>query len=141
MATKLLFSRYDLPVLHPYMFPVTDGMSSFQLYSTELALNVEVSANRLSLQYPQGTSRSYFSLIIGTFKDELTLGSIEDIPGVDISVSGNVDPAYRWAFVGQQNEDLGNGTLINDFEYWNCTFLMAPEFQGVPTLTLDLQIK
>ena len=141
METKLLFFRYEPLALHHYVFPVTDPISSFQLYSTELALNVEVSANHLSLQYPQGTSRSYFSLVIGTFIDELTLGSLEDIPGINISVSGNVDPAYKWAFVGQQNEDLGNGTLINDFEYWNCTFLMAPEFEGVPTLTLDLQFK
>ncbi|KAH7304675.1 hypothetical protein B0I35DRAFT_454545 [Stachybotrys elegans] len=114
-----------------------DQVAFLSLYSTETALEVEVAANYLSLKYPLGNKTSIFSLVIGTFPDALTIASLDEIPGLEISTSGNVDPNYKWSFVGQQN---AGGNLINDFEYWNCTFVMPATFEGVPTLVLDLKV-
>jgi hypothetical protein len=75
--------------------------------------------------------------MIGTFEEALTLSSLDDIPGLDIAVSGNVNMTYEWSFVGQQT----GGSLVNDFEFWNCTFLVPEYFEGIPTLSLDFMLK
>lgn len=98
---------------------------------------MDVSPGHLGLQYPSGSQASQFTLVIGTFNEALTISSLNDVPGLDIVVSGNINTTHEWSFVGQQT----NGSLINDFEFWNCTFFMPDYFEGVPTLNLDLTYK
>ena len=102
-----------------------------------MALGVDVSAGHLGLSYPQGNATSKFTLVIGTFDDALTISGLDEVPGVTITVGGNIDIDYTWTFVGQQT----GGSLINDFEYWNCTFSMPKGFEGVPTLDLEIELQ
>lgn len=106
-----------------------------QLYPTEMALDVKVSRKKLTLSYPRGTSASVFTFIVGTFSKKWTIGGWQDIQGLKVKVTGNVEPKYSLAFGGGYG---GSGSPIRDFEYWNFTYTMPAGFKGTPTVTLDL---
>lgn len=79
------------------------------LYSTEKSLDVEVTPGRLNLTYPAGTSSSIFTFLVSTFKLQRDITSWADIPGLNISVSGNVGPEYSLVFTGAEG---GVGSVI-----------------------------
>ena len=96
-----------------------------------------MSANTLNLTYPDGDGDTTFDLWVSTFIGKTTLSSIEDIPNLKISVSGNVDKNYSVQFAGKNG---GEGSVANGFEYWIFQFKMPGEFEGPPNLTLDLEV-
>lgn len=77
-----------------------------------------------------------FTLAVTTFKKALTIGSLDEITGLAVSVPGNVKLTPVWSFLGQQL-----GEPINAFEYWNATFVMPEGYKGAPGLTLDFDLK
>ncbi|KAM0419054.1 hypothetical protein ACHAPT_011993 [Fusarium lateritium] len=108
-----------------------------QLYPTETGIQTKVEPGKLSLAYPHGSSASVFSLLVGTFKSKRTIAGWEDVPGLKVAVSGNVNSTFSLSFGGHYG---GTDTPIRDFEFWNFTYTMPAYFVGTPTLTLDLEM-
>ncbi|KAM5343671.1 hypothetical protein ACJ41O_012208 [Fusarium nematophilum] len=117
---------------------MTDDETAFlTLRPTDRSLQSEVSPGKLSLTYPSGNISSIFTLVVTTFRSKPTLSSIEDIPELNISVSGNVNPSYSLAFAGQNG---GQGSTAHTFEFWNFTFAMPEVFVGAPNLILEFEV-
>jgi hypothetical protein len=113
-------------------------LTALQLYPTETALQVEVSPNKLNLTYPQGNSSSMFTLIVGTFKQNRTIADWSDVVGLDVDVATNANTSYTLAFGGAMG---GSVETIRDFEIWNFTYAMPDDFEGIPTLSLDVNLR
>ncbi|UPL02755.1 hypothetical protein LCI18_013689 [Fusarium solani-melongenae] len=112
-------------------------ISFISLYPTETTLNTKVGPGQLILSYPTGHSGSIFSLLVGTFKNKRTISGWEDVAGLKVAVSGNVNTTYGLSFGGHYG---GSDSPIRDFEFWNFTYTMPAGFVGTPSLTLDLEI-
>ena len=108
-----------------------------QLYPTEMALQADVSPARLNLRYPHGNASSIFTLVVSAFTKQRILTGWEGVQNLNVTVSGNVDPSYSLSFAGQYG---GTSKLLRDFEFWNFTYIMPKDFEGVPNLCLDLQL-
>ncbi|KPM43742.1 hypothetical protein AK830_g2758 [Neonectria ditissima] len=118
---------------------ITDREVAFlTLRPTERALQSEVSPGKLSLTYPDGDSSTIFAVVVSTFLGKPTLSNLGDIPGLDVSVSGNVNTSYSLAFAG---ENGGSASPAHTFEFWSFTFAMPDEFEGAPNLVLEFQPK
>lgn len=113
-----------------------DEISFISLWPTEFALDAEVSAGRLSLSYPRGSSASQFSLLVGTQKRKPEVNGWEDLLGLQVSVSGNVNLTHKLQFGGQEG---GGVSTVRDFEVWNFTYYMPTDsVNQVPNIVLDL---
>ena len=65
------------------------------------------------------------------------ISSLEDVPGLSIKLSGNVNPEPSLVFGGAKG---GEGNTIQSFEAWIFEFTMpAGNFSGLPNLVLDLE--
>lgn len=124
----------NLPTSAPFDLTNTCAL---QLYPTEMALDVKVSPRKLSLSYPYGNASSIFTFVVGTFSEKWTVAGWEDVQGLKVEVSGNVDPEYALSFAGSYG---GSDSPIRDFEFWNFTYTMPSDFKGVPTVELDLTV-
>ncbi|KAK2472670.1 hypothetical protein H9L39_14845 [Fusarium oxysporum f. sp. albedinis] len=60
-----------------------------------------------------------------------------DVQGLEVKVSGNVNSTYTLSFAGGYG---GADSLIRDFEFWNFTYTMPSDFQGVPSVELDFKL-
>lgn len=112
-------------------------ISFISLYPTEMALDVAVEANKLTLTYPNGTANSIFSFVVGTFIKKPTVAGWADVQGLNVSVSGNINETYALSFAGEYG---GSDSMIRDFEFWNFTYSMPVGFEGAPTVTLDVTL-
>ncbi|KAI0474907.1 hypothetical protein GGR56DRAFT_666165 [Xylariaceae sp. FL0804] len=110
------------------------GIGFLSLYPTETAVQVAVAPGSLDLTYPRGNASSVFTLVVSTFKQRPTLAGWADVPGVNVSVSGNADMNYTLAFGGEYGGDV---EPISDFDIWNFTYTMKEDFQGTPHLRLE----
>ncbi|KAM0720736.1 hypothetical protein Q7P37_004873 [Cladosporium fusiforme] len=115
-----------------------DEISFISLYPTETALQVSVSPNKLNLSYPSGNSSSIFTLIVGTFKQNRTIADWSGVVGLDVDVSTNANASYILSFGGAMG---GEAETIRDFEVWNFTYVMPEDFEGVPSLQLDVKVQ
>ncbi|KAK2756885.1 hypothetical protein CKAH01_17072 [Colletotrichum kahawae] len=114
-----------------------DEIAFISLYPTEMALDIGVEANKLTLTYPNGTADSIFSFVVGTFTKKPTVTGWADVQGLNVSVSGNVNETYALSFAGEYG---GADSPIRDFEFWNFTYSMPAGFEGAPTVTLDVTL-
>ncbi|KAJ3956415.1 hypothetical protein N0V92_007049 [Colletotrichum tropicale] len=112
-------------------------ISFISLYPTEMALDVAVETNKLTLTYPNGTADSIFSFVVGTFIKKPTVAGWADVQGLNVSVSGNINETYALSFAGEYG---GSDSMIRDFEFWNFTYSMPAGFEGAPTVTLDVTL-
>ncbi|KAF4847491.1 hypothetical protein CGCSCA4_v005601 [Colletotrichum siamense] len=112
-------------------------ISFISLYPTEMALDVAVEANKLTLTYPNGTADSIFSFVVGTFIKKPTVAGWADVQGLNVSVSGNINETYALSFAGEYG---GSDSMIRDFEFWNFTYSMPAGFEGAPTVTLNVTL-
>jgi hypothetical protein len=55
----------------------------------------------LNLTYPYGTASSIFSIIVGTFKKSRDVTSWDDVQGLTVKASGNVNKTYSVGFAGE----------------------------------------
>lgn len=96
-----------------------------------------MSANTLSLTYPAGNASTEFTLLVSTFLSKPTLTSLFDLPGLNITVGGNVDTEYKMSFTGTNGGD--GGELAHGFEYWSFVFGMPDSYEGAPNLVLEFE--
>lgn len=71
-----------------------------QLYATESSITAVASANSLNLTYPLGDVNSIFSFIVSPFKAKRDVTSWDDVQGLSIHVSGNVNMSYSIGYAG-----------------------------------------
>ncbi|KAH7035151.1 uncharacterized protein B0I36DRAFT_88856 [Microdochium trichocladiopsis] len=116
---------------------VGSEIAFLSLYPTEKALQAKVSPGKVSISYPRGTSSSIFSLMVSTFSTQRTVKTLEDIQGLDLTVTGNVDLDYTLTFAGQYG---GSSKRLRDFELWNFTYVMPADFVGTPELNLEFAL-
>lgn len=108
-----------------------------QLYPTEEALQVSVSANKLNLTYPSGNSSSIFTFIVGAFKQNRTIADWSGVVGLNVAVTTNANESYSLTFGGANG---GEAETLRDFEVWNFTYAMPDGFDGVPNMVLDAKL-
>ncbi|CAJ2508499.1 Uu.00g135250.m01.CDS01 [Anthostomella pinea] len=114
-----------------------DDIAFISLWPTETALDVDVSAGKLNLTYPNGNSSSVFTLVVSTFTKMRTLTGWDGVQGLDVNVSGNANTSYSLSFGGEYG---GSSSTIRDFEIWNFTYSMDDDFVGTPNLCLELKL-
>ncbi|KUJ08398.1 uncharacterized protein LY89DRAFT_741766 [Mollisia scopiformis] len=114
-----------------------NGVGWCNLFATESYVTAVASANTLNLTYPLGDANSIFSFIVSPFKAKKDVTSWEDVQGLSVHVSGNVNMSYTVGFAGSYG---GAYTVINDFEFWNFTYTMPANFTGIPAITLELEL-
>ncbi|KAG4268250.1 hypothetical protein FPRO04_14803 [Fusarium proliferatum] len=102
-----------------------------------MALQSSVKPGKLSLSYPYGNASSVFTFVVGTFEKKRTVASWADVQGLEVKVSGNINSTYALSFAGGYG---GADSLIRDFEFWNFTYTMPSDFQGVPSVELDFKL-
>ncbi|KAK7962811.1 uncharacterized protein PG986_003636 [Apiospora aurea] len=107
------------------------------LYPTERSLDVQVAPWRLDLSYPEGNASSIFTLVVSAFADGRSVNGWEEVKGISVKVSGNVNTTHSLSFAGQMG---GQSKPLRDFEFWNFTYVMPDGFQGVPQLSLEFSI-
>lgn len=70
-----------------------------------------------------------------TQKKQIT--SWDDIVGLNVSVTGNVNMNYSLSFAGIYG---GADTVINDFEFWNFTYTMPADLVDMPNLLVEVTL-
>jgi hypothetical protein len=96
-----------------------------------------VSPNKLDLAYPLGNSSSVFTLIVGTFKENRTIADWSGLVGLDVDILTNANTSYSLVFGGAMG---GTAKTIRDFEVWNFTYAMPGDFEGIPTMSLNVKV-
>ncbi|KAB5580262.1 hypothetical protein GE09DRAFT_950351 [Coniochaeta sp. 2T2.1] len=124
---------------NPAVVQWTNGpdIQFISLYPTEIALHAEVSPYRLNLTYPNGTADSIFTLVVSQFRQVRTVTGWDDVQGVKVRVSGNVNLTHSLSFAGAYG---GRASTIRDFEFWNFTYALPEGFEGQPNLQLDFEL-
>lgn len=97
-------------------------------------MKVEVSPNRLKLTYPDGGADSVFAFFVSPSLHQPNVEGWDDIQGVSISISGNVDEAFTLTFAGRYGGVAGP---YYDHNYWRFEHKMPEGFEGTPELTID----
>ncbi|KAK1525506.1 hypothetical protein CABS01_00595 [Colletotrichum abscissum] len=108
------------------------------LHGTEEALNVDVSPGHLSLSYPRGNSTSIFTFLVSSnpLGGKRDISGLDDLEGIQVSVSGSVNPQPGIGFCGLVG---GTCSIIHGFEFWNITFVMPGDSSAVPSIELDIK--
>lgn len=75
---------------------------------------------------------------MGTFKRNRTIADWSGVVGLDVEVSTNANSSYSLSFGGANG---GKAETIRDFEVWNFTYVMPKDFEGVPSLQLDVKVQ
>ncbi|KAK8061926.1 hypothetical protein PG994_008292 [Apiospora phragmitis] len=98
-----------------------------KLYPTEKSLDVQVAPWRLDLSYPDGNSASIFTLVVSAFtRGRTTVRSWDDVEGINVKVSGNVNMTYSMSFAGAMG---GSSKPLRD-----CESFTHPRSHPPPTI-------
>jgi hypothetical protein len=97
-------------------------------------LTAEVSPNHLTLTYPDGGADSVFAFFVSPSVRQPNVKGWNDIQGLSISVSGNVDEAFTLTFAGRYG---GSAGPYYDHNYWRFEYRMPEGFEGTPELIID----
>jgi hypothetical protein len=110
------------------------------LYAQVMELDAVAGPGTLELSYPQGNATSGFSFLVGTnsWEGKRDVGSWADVEGLRVNVTGSVDVNYTVTFNGLVG---GVGKPINEFEFWNFTYVMAEGSQETPRVRLDFELE
>lgn len=114
-----------------------DGIGWLTLYATEKHVIAEASPGSLNLTYPEGNHTSIFTFLISPFAAKKTISRLEDIQGLNLTVSGTIDKNFTLSYAGQYG---GADATINDFEYWNVTYAMPAGSAEVPHIFLEVDL-
>lgn len=119
--------------------PLLPLLTQPQWYATEPALTATVAPYSLALTYPRGNASSIASLIVSAFKSRPTVTGWADLVGLRVNVSSETFDAsnYTLTYAGRNG---GDDEPINDFEFWNFTYTLPEDFEGVPSLRLDFEL-
>lgn len=110
------------------------------LYAQVYALDAATGENFLELSYPQGNATNGFSFLVGTnsWDGKRDVASWSDVEGINVNVTGSVDQNYTVTFNGANG---GAGDPINEFEFWNFTYLMPEGSSEVPRVRLEFELE
>ncbi|KAK0122231.1 hypothetical protein ONS95_010484 [Cadophora gregata] len=108
------------------------------LRATESYVTAVATPYTLNITYPLGNASSVFSFVVSAFKEKTDVSTWEDVQGLSVHVSGNVNSTYAVGWAGSYG---GAYKPVNDFEFWNFTYTMPVGFEGVPSLLLELEFK
>lgn len=97
-------------------------------------MQAEVSPNRLKLTYPNGTADSNFTFFVSPSVLQPNVQTWQDIQGINISISGNMDEEYQLDFAGRYG---GAYEPYYDHNYWRFEYKMPDGFEGVPEMTIS----
>jgi len=121
-----------------------NGIGWIAWQATEPALTAVTTPGQLNLTYPHGTSASVFTLLVSSFNTapfalgkKREISSWDDVVGLSVKVSGNVNMTYALSFAGTYG---GADTVINDFEFWNFTYSMRYGEEKIPNLMLNVEL-
>lgn len=109
------------------------------LYAQVYALNAATGENYLELSYPQGNASSGFSFLVGvnSWSGKRDVTSWADVEGINVNVTGTVDQNYTVTFNGAVG---GAGDPVNEFEFWNITYLMPKGSTETPRMRLEFEL-
>ncbi|KAJ4308943.1 hypothetical protein N0V94_009149 [Neodidymelliopsis sp. IMI 364377] len=110
------------------------------LYAQVYALDAATGPGVLELSYPAGNSSSGFSFLVGTnsWDGKRDVKSWDDVEGIKVNISGTVE--VRNYTVSYNGAVGGVGKPVNEFEFWNFTYVM-PEGSGeVPRVRLQVEV-
>lgn len=85
------------------------------MYPTETSLDVRVAPWRLDLSYPGGNSSSIFTLVVSAFADGSMLRGWQDLKGLNVKVSGNVNMTNHMSYAGQMG---GSSKPLRDCKFF-----------------------
>lgn len=110
------------------------------LYAQVYALDAATGENFLRLSYPQGNSSNGFSFLVGTnsWDGKRDVASWADVEGIKVNVTGTVDQNYTVTYNGANG---GAGKPVNEFEFWNFTYLMPKGSRAVPQVSLEFELE
>ncbi|KAB8301274.1 hypothetical protein EYC80_003159 [Monilinia laxa] len=111
-----------------------NGIGWLTLYATEKHVIAEAAPGSLNLTYPEGNDTSIFTFLVSPFAAKKTISRLEDIQGLNLTVSGSTDKNFTLSYAGQYG---GTDATINDFEYWNVTFAMPAGSAETPHIFLE----
>lgn len=111
-----------------------DRIGWLSLRSSEAQVEVNVTANSLKLSYPDGDADSVFEFYVSPSVLQRDIESWDDVHGVSVSVSGNVDPTPVVTFNGRYG---GAGEPYYDYNYWRFEHKMPEGFEGTPEILLE----
>ncbi|RAL60387.1 hypothetical protein DID88_000163 [Monilinia fructigena] len=115
-----------------------NGIGWLTLYATEKHVIAEAAAGSLNLTYPEGNDTSIFTFLVSPFAaKKKTISRLEDIQGLNLTVSGTIDKNFTLSYAGQYG---GTDATINDFEYWNITFAMPAGSAEAPHIFLEVDL-
>lgn len=108
-------------------------------YATESAVDAEVQGGRLGLEYPRGNASSVFTFLVASnpLGQKRDIRGWGDVMGLSVNVSGTVDPTPEISFCGLLG---GACDPINEFEFWNFTYLMPAGSTETPSIVLDMAV-
>ncbi|KAF2120481.1 hypothetical protein BDV96DRAFT_538644 [Lophiotrema nucula] len=109
------------------------------LYAQVKELVAVAGEKSLGITYPSGNSTSGFSFLVGTNSNagKRDVASWADVEGINVTVSGSVSPNCTVTFNGLVG---GAGDTINDFEFWNFTYVMPAESKDTPHVLLKFEL-
>ncbi|KAF7593026.1 hypothetical protein BBP40_012113 [Aspergillus hancockii] len=109
------------------------GNGWITLYATEKALDAVVGPGYLNLTYPSGTSDSQFQFLVSPFAVKKDVTSWQDLEGLNVRVSGTFDPELRVSY-------SSSDATINDFMFWNLTYVMPVNSTATPNILLEVEV-
>ncbi|KAJ4401325.1 hypothetical protein N0V91_007989 [Didymella pomorum] len=119
----------------------TDGSVGWlSLYAQVYALDAATGENYLDLSYPQGNSSNGFSFLVGTnsWNGKRDVSTWADVEGISVNVTGSVGMNYTVTFNGANG---GAGSPVNEFEFWNFTYVMPEGSGDVPRVRLEFELQ
>ena len=117
-----------------------DEVGFIALITGEFAMDSHVEPGKITLTYPRGEAHALFSFAVSTFKNQRTIRTWDDLPGIKVKLSSpNValdkyDVKYGGKHGGKEGVSMG-------FERWQFVHHMSPGYVGKPQLTLEFETK
>ena len=96
-------------------------------------MDAEVESGKLTLHYPKGDVGSQFRFLVSTFTDRLVVNRWEDVPGLSVNVTGDVNPKYTV----ERASDLGPLRPSQGFDYWNFVYNAS---SATPTIEMQFNV-
>lgn len=108
-------------------------------YATESAVDVDVQPGRLGLTYPRGNDSSVFTFLVvsNPLGQKRDIVGWQDVMSLSVNVSGTVDLTPQISFCGLLG---GACDVINEFEFWNFTYVMPADSTDTPSVVLKIEV-
>lgn len=108
-------------------------------YATQSAVDVDVQPGQLSLTYPKGNDSSIFTFLVvsNPLGQKRDITGWQDVMSLSVNVTGTVDLTPQISFCGLLG---GACDVINEFEFWNFTYVMPAGSADTPSIVLNVEV-